>query len=90
MEANQCTTDLDDVAISDIGFAGDVGECETGKKEEAEKCVEVFHSQHPINTVNLSVRTFIALETRSHLLHDLLDECFHIQEFAVSYRLHSA
>ena len=78
MEANLRTTDLDGVAICYVGFAGDIGECVTGKKKEAEECVEVFHSEHPINTVNLSVRTFIALQTRSLLHHDLPDECFRI------------
>ncbi len=45
MEANLRATDLDGVTICYVGFAGDVGECETGKEEQAEEYVEVFHSQ---------------------------------------------
>ncbi len=43
METNLRTTDLDGVTIGDIGFAGDIGECDAGKQEEAEECVDVLH-----------------------------------------------
>ena len=69
MEANLRTTDLYGVTISDIGFAGDVGECGTGKKEQTEECVEVFHCRHSISTVN-----FFAFSKISTVFSSSLDD----------------